>query len=87
MYAGPLQTDCYAVDGMKEIGIVDSNYRIILLRIFGKALHLYKEHLQLAEQNTDILVASNMDANNTSSKFITFIYYASSSFCGYINSL
>lgn len=87
MYVGPLQTDCYAADGMREIAIVVSNYDAIFLRIFGKTLDLYKEDLKQAEYTNAILEASNMEVDHTSSKFITLIYYVSVSSCRYINYL
>jgi len=45
MYVGPLETDCYAADGMREVAIVAGNRNIIFLRVFGNTLKLYEEDL------------------------------------------
>lgn len=73
MYVGPLETDCYAPDGMREVAIVAGNRNIIFLRVFGKTLKLYEEDLQQAEFNNAVLEASDMEVDHTSSTFITLI--------------
>jgi hypothetical protein len=68
VYVGPLETYFGAGGGMREVAIVHSNHHPIFLRLFVEFAYRYENQLFLAEQNNNVLMASNMNIMHASNK-------------------
>jgi hypothetical protein len=68
MYVRPFETDFLAPSSDRELAIVDSEYNIIFLRIFGEKAYSYGSTLLLAELNSAVLVAHDLKVDQASSK-------------------